>query len=230
MTKYKLIKKYPGSPELDTEVETDGNRILYKGVHSTLLIKEVISYPEFWQEVIEKDYEILSYKHNDGQIAGMEYINACLKLATLHEGWKIYSVKRLSDGEIFTIGDRIKDGIIDTIYLSDNILWFIHTGKMTNSKLEDAIKIKKPLFTSEDGVDIFVDDIVYGVRPNYSIWETSSTSLSYYNDYKFYSTEEAAKEYILMNKPCLSINDLMKASSITYCNLTALKELVKFKL
>ena len=95
MTKYKLIKEYPSSPKLHTEIETDGNKILYKGVHSTLLIKEVTSYPEFWQKVIEKDYEILSYKHNDGQIAGMEYINACSKLATLHEGWKIYSVKRL---------------------------------------------------------------------------------------------------------------------------------------
>lgn len=236
MKKYKLIKEYPDSPELGTIVNENGQLVSTGGYYSY----STIGYPEFWQEVIEKDYEILSYKHNDGRISisttHSETYNMSL-LAT--QGVTIYSVKRLSDGEIFTIGDEVKHrnvcnrldscNILD-IYIAGNQLFITTANFNTNICMLDKIT-KKPLFTTEDGIDIYdVDDIVYGVRPNYTIWETGIFSISKYNDYKFYSTEEAAKEYILMNKPCLSVNDLMKAASITYCNLTALKKLVKSKL
>lgn len=52
-----------------------------------------------WQEIIKKDYEILSYKHVDGTITFMAQINEILKRGSLHEGYGIYQVKRLSDGE-----------------------------------------------------------------------------------------------------------------------------------
>jgi len=236
MRKFKLIKEYPGSPKLNTEVETDGNKILYKGVHSTLLIKEVTNFSEFWQEVIEKDYEILMYKHSDGQVAGIEYINACLKLAALHEGWKIYSVKRLSDGEIFTIGDKVNTSNCCNVRIKqfniDNNNTIIICHEQGDTFLIFLKTLKKPLFTTEDGVDIFKNDICWVVGPhNYSLFKwTNPTNTVIIADEKYFSTKEAAKDYILMNKPCLSINDLMKAASITYCNLTGLKELVKSKL
>jgi hypothetical protein len=239
MRKFRLIKEYPGSPKLNTEVETDGNKILYKGVHSTLLIKEVTNFSEFWQEVIEKEYEILSIKGFLREIKKSDFINdGWIQFLNNNKDSEIHSVKRLSDGEIFTIGDEVKHrnvcnkldscNILD-IYIAGNKLLITTANFNTNICMLDKIT-KKPLFTSEDGIDIFEDNIVYGVRPNYTIWKTSGTGISAYNDYKFYSTEEAAKDYILMNKPCLSINDLMKAASITYCNLTGLKELVKSKL
>lgn len=61
MKVYRLIKKYPGSPELGTIVE-DKNGSLYfpetNSVESSSkgnLFKEiVINNPEFWQEVVEK--------------------------------------------------------------------------------------------------------------------------------------------------------------------------------
>lgn len=47
MKKYKLIKIYPGSPILGTIWE-------YR-------TKDFSNYPEFWQEVIEKEYQMVKY-------------------------------------------------------------------------------------------------------------------------------------------------------------------------
>jgi len=52
MKKFKLIKTYPGSPELGAEVDFTGFK---------QLTQQAIEYPEFWEQVVEKDYEILSY-------------------------------------------------------------------------------------------------------------------------------------------------------------------------
>jgi hypothetical protein len=81
MKKYKLIKQYPGSVELGTIISRKCTTDIWKGT------TYYETYPEFWQEVIEKDYEILI-----SRVVPQE----------------ILSVKRLSDGEIFTVGDRAK--------------------------------------------------------------------------------------------------------------------------
>jgi hypothetical protein len=97
--------------------------------------------------------------------------------------------------------------------------------------------VKKPLFTTEDGVDIFEDDDCYIIH-NWFPLKTKAFSNDCGNTktaYKFvFSTKEAAEEYILMNKPCLSINDVL---SMNQWNLTEtktsttnkLKKLVKSK-
>jgi hypothetical protein len=240
MRKFRLIKEYPGSPKLNTEVETDGNKILYKGVHSTLLIKEVTNFSEFWQEVIEKEYEILSIKGFLREIKKSDFINdGWIQFLNNNKDSEIHSVKRLSDGEIFTIGDEVKHrnvcnkldscNILD-IYIAGNKLLITTANFNTNICMLDKIT-KKPLFTTEDGVDIFKNDICWVVNSNnYALYKwTNPINTVIIDDEKYFSTIEAAKDYILMNKPCLSINDLMKAASITYCNLTGLKELVKVK-
>ena len=59
--KYKLIKKYPGSPELGTVVTFYTNWGMYGILQNCLYKKEIIeNQPEFWAE-IKKDYEILSF-------------------------------------------------------------------------------------------------------------------------------------------------------------------------
>jgi len=99
MKKYKLIKTYPGSPllgkVLKPKIEKDNedtNNFFWEGSWFN-----PNDFPEFWEEVFEKDYEILSQvtKYNpldDYKVTGT----------------KIYSIKRLSDGEVFTLGDTIK--------------------------------------------------------------------------------------------------------------------------
>lgn len=240
MKKYKLIKKYPGSPELNTIFDywTDGilEQVYNKSTNPSFIpLKTVKQHPEFWEEVVEKDYEILSFIHNgqhnvkiniiikikngfldsDSQKLPLEhYLNASC--------WNIYSVKRLSDGEVFTVGDKIENGkykssitsiTLDNLCDSDVCIeteGFI-CAYYNNCCLSCIKHSKKPLFTTEDGVDIFEGDDCYIIH-NWIPLKTKVFSDDYGNTktvYKFvFSTKEAAEEYILMNKPCLSIKDI----------------------
>ena len=220
MKKYKLIKEYPGSPKLGYIVIESNNK--YGNITINVIVQDPQLYPEFWEEVIEKDYEILSIFGNENiPIKKSDFINNGWNIFLNNNlnGAKIHSVKRLSDGEIFTIGDKYKSDIIneiktiESIDLSFDKIMIRPTG-YGFSELKNIIKLKKPLFTTEDGVDMFENFIVYAVRPDYTLWcpkVTYNFIGNIINDYKIFSTEKAAEEYILMNKPCLSLNDIEKA-------------------
>jgi len=131
-------------------------------------------------KVIEKDYKILSFKHLNNDLIYDEYqeiyrnetstrpIGYCL------EFYKIHSVKRLSDSEIFTIDDKVIDGnIINEFELIDNKLkvWTVHPsytipikpkdngsitgcGNMSFNWLNNIKKFKQKLFTTEQRSEI----------------------------------------------------------------------------
>ena len=69
MKKYKLIKKYPASPVLGIVIHKGGNKIYShigdyyhsSGQNVHLLNSTIENSPEFWEEVVEKEYEILSF-------------------------------------------------------------------------------------------------------------------------------------------------------------------------
>ena len=61
--KYKLVKKYPGSPELGTIAEKCGNSIKMGNSFSTsttgcFFERMVANQPEFWKEIVEKSLTI----------------------------------------------------------------------------------------------------------------------------------------------------------------------------
>ena len=77
-------------------------------------------------------------------------------------------------------------------------------------------KTKKPvLFTTEDGVDVYEgDDYFVVLEPswNWELLKHKCISCGIKNDrpdLKYFAIEANAKEYILMNKPCLSLQDLL---------------------
>jgi hypothetical protein len=253
MKKYKLIKEYPGSPILG--ITRDSDKIKFPGLTFNETKDLLKNNPEFWKEVIEKDYEILSFistkKHGvEGNVLTVkEIIEIRIKSNTPNcfniEGyienesgfWNIHSVKRLSDGEIFTVGDKCKwqgngcsdTGIISYITLENNVI-MISNGSC-NFHLKFISHTKKPLFTTEDGVEIFEGDCnkngkgkrLYQV-PFLKGEDSWSDPFKPYhllilNDHYFrnrpkesliFSTKEAAEEYILKNKPCLSFNDISR--------------------
>jgi hypothetical protein len=129
MKKYKLLKEYPGSPELGTIVKE--LYYVYKGLkHSPM-------YDEYWEEVVEKDYEILSYLKKGSTTC----TTTKRRGGESHkEFWNIYSVKRLSDGEVFTVGDKFtgyssEGNTIRSFDLRDNILivYTTNEGCITNT-------------------------------------------------------------------------------------------------
>jgi len=190
-------------------------------------------------ELIEK-YQILAFKENkkgffnriwraDSQIKDSFCLNAGespfhSSSSLINLGLDIYSIKRLSDNEIFTIGDLInrngKSVKLEIIELDD----FWMGGVAVNRKgspfggecLETLQKARIPIFTTEDGIDIFEDSNYYchinlksfEIKESKIITKGVSGNLNP-ELFKYFSTKEAAEDYILMNKPCLSAQDVI---------------------
>lgn len=214
----------------------------------------------FWKVYEEpKEYEILSFKDSISSIWSRESENpnasfrSSFSYATeeilLARKYEIHSIKRLSDGKIFTVGDKIdgKCGMnqeivkIDTdwiYYKSNNKTEQIHTYRLSEIKHS-----KIPLFKTEDGVEIYEGDTYYVHFPcTGSIYggylANNNSNNSWVSPYLNFSTREAAENYILMNKPCLSIKEITpiigQCNNTTYIDLDKLtdklKELVKSKI
>jgi len=318
LKKYRLIKTYPGSPKLSTEIiETQINSLCpvnecYINRKTFMLIgddsfeiKNPENYPEFWEKVVEKDYEILCIKHKESKC----FYRNSIDLRNLNF-YDIHSVKRLSDGKVFNIGENATTalnnyGPITAFEINCNRMYIRTNGssKGTFSCNIKDLKVFKKLFTTEDGVDIFEGDLYHAVTkknnkmlinlnaekeaPNFPpIWSMKdficfsyrkkaqeyidnheilfSTadgvdifegdkyhSVILYNlQYKgwfkaqkinkgkytdaesciVFSTEKEAKQYILMNKPCLSLKDVGNIISFESYYLKEIKLLVKKKL
>ncbi len=215
--KYKLIQKYPGSTKVGSTIIIDSSQ--ETGYYS--------ENPEFWEEVIQKDYEILSFLLYGDSL--------CERFSNTFNGYSekailekkehlIHSVKRLDDGEIFTVGDRAqsvggyphvitaievrqknvsrgeKDGI-DRIWLN----WEENSG---GNWLESSEKVKTPLFKTEDGVDVFEGDFYWyvGVDYTYHIKKADKVFIPHIP----FSSKAKAKEYITLKEIRYSLEDVLK--------------------
>lgn len=234
--KYRLIREYPGSPKL-----------------GTILTHEELQYciwNEYYQEVVEKDYEILLislHRSDKPKITNMigcgnDYILSLLNC----DGNKIHSIKRLSDSEIFTIGDKTYDGKITKFELNNNNSINVFIENVTWIKLDLLIKSKTPLFKTEDGVDIFEGDKLYSIcnmlnikkhrlfNARYDDNTLLNNRIFFNSDYKHFSTKEKAEEYIIENKPVLSLNDILNLKKKGFARNSTIfhevKELVKQKI
>jgi len=133
----------------------------------------------------------------------------------LDNDFYIYSVKRLSDNEVFTIGNKftgnagcdltIKSFEID---VSDIKVWSVEYGYWPLR----SIKKRVPLFKTEDGVYIYEDMKYWCVA---GVWRTPSvhvcdkdTMKHPREGFKYFSTKEKAEEWIIENRPTLSFADI----------------------
>lgn len=214
MKTYKLIKTYPGSPCFGFIASPKGNNIYY--VNSNWIEPE--NYPEFWEEVIELDYEILTVSPSEKHTA---YYNKQLLFTWSTcdkniELWDIRSVKRLSDGIIFTLGDKVSifKGITNIKafrILSNNEFVIDFDNKCSAIGVQYISKVIEPIFTTDDGVAIFEGDSYYSVytsdytyeKLHWSILKPANNTclnLKAVGILRF-STLEKAEKYILDNKP-----------------------------
>ena len=241
--KYKLKKWYPSLPK-DWEVEMEvgigdrsyGNYSPCNGKYKDFYIcAEIVeNYPEFWELVVEKNWEVLkiSFKRSikpeirDVRGYGNGYIESLLKCDNY-----IHSVKRLSDGEIFSVGDKLDlraEGIrkITGISLDDtgvsefskrSIPW-LECGRDYGTCLDWAVHYKEPILITEDGVEIFEGDaywrliLVIGKDRDFMYLEKSDKEGKF--PYRgggglFFSTREAAEKVVEDNKPIYSKKDML---------------------
>jgi hypothetical protein len=180
-----------------------------------------------------RDWEILSVLADDGNpiyYPSRDIIDACLK----RNGERIHSVKRNSDQITFTVGDiiegaqleahntvshhpteiksiRVINGTIGLAYGNGGEVIISHAKKLPESQPKEQV----PLFTTEDGVKVMEWDTFYYV-PESMEWVNSCCRAMPQppESFKYFSTKEAAEQYILENKPCLSLNDVKLISNI----------------
>lgn len=211
MKKYQLIKLYPNSPDLGT-ILTESNAISFE------------DYSEFWEEIKEREVEILAFINIGDSIFKNKIVaketdscwvfkydkkNRFIGETTLSyflnktDEWKIHSIKRLSDGVIFTIDQKFvlsKEwdgfGTISEFLDEGESVMVINKWKNVKSKTK-FIEKARPLFTTYDGIDKYEGDD----------WYTLEGSDLEGSDLKF-STKEALKFYMFMNKKRFSLNDL----------------------
>lgn len=202
-----------------------------------------------------KDYEILSFKLEMARLtSGIRYKN---KYGYFHVGEKddfenrdnefsekvlleeksgyvIHSIKRLSDNEVFTIGDKvdfkgcnIKSDTLTKITIRpyspfDLRLWASYTEDYPEAYSIDRLTHhKEPLFITEDGVGMFSGNTVYYVETEeepelcfkineYVLLEHSGRFTSDGSLHSF-STKEKAQEYIDNNKPVFTKQQIRDA-------------------
>lgn len=217
MKKYKLIKQYPGSDYVGVVVSQKTLNSMYEGWEYNYYKRHVENNPEYWEEVIDLDYEIISYVAKDNP----KNITTQRRGGQLHENyWKIHSVKCLLNREVFTVGDKIKvtecgsvkniDSIIirdGNTYSKEGVWILYNTG---GCHLDDVTKVKQPIFLTHDGKDIFEGDTVWYVNKVsiYSDFFMASLTVKFRSDINaYFITKEDAEDYIERNKVLFTTAD-----------------------
>ncbi len=226
MRKFKLIKEYPGSPKLhfDMVFINPYDKLSYKGEVYTIV--ECERYPEFWQEIKEKKYEILSFQATtidktiykkdvfggySTAITNSMKLEKCLKDKLLI----IYSIKRLADNEIFTVGDETEQGVIKSFVESQEGL-HIGIAKTWNYLERLTKKSNMVLFTTVDKVKIMdnykgnlylVDKATFDLKTGIII-SMNDMLKTYSTSHLIFHSFEKAKDFITRNKPCLSLKEI----------------------
>ena len=264
MKKYKLIKQYPNSPEIGTIVHKTKEKnyeVVSDNIFKGILFGEITvqNYPEFWEEVKEKEYTILSFiSTGDGRIRNRVEPNSYFEEETYISenggcnyplksmlygndsigdgGQKIHSVRRESDGQIFTLGESITDGqskgVIKEFEIGEHILggMYVCIGdgiKMSINHIRFLPK-RKPILITEDGVEIFEGDKYWWTDNDFKcISAFAGEGKSLVPDAKRFSSEEKCEEYIKWNKPMYSLNDVTRAIFNANTDDDIIKELEK---
>ena len=187
---------------------------------------------DIWEE---EKYELLSWIDKKGNVyENREPVASILG----NNSFYITSIKRLSDGEIFSVGDKVKKsgcentGTISQIRMIDDRLYF-SSKTFGWTKLESMIK---PVLITVDGVDLYKGDYYWffwtknparGQEINkiykYKVVPLDSET-NWSENAMFFSSEIAAKNYLRDNEKKYSLNDIKETVKKLGCFGTTLIE------
>lgn len=173
------------------------------------------------------EYEILSLvTENIGKIDAVGLNEEQIKIH-LKYSFHIFSVRRISDSEVFSVGDThggisYKEREILGFFIEDGKMMIKQTGGNTGLKFATKAPSRTPLFKDFLGNDVFEGDDVWHVFNDLtpecnagfkSKWQPNHSKENYSNNcgneyYNVFKSLESAKEYVLMNKPFISIREL----------------------
>lgn len=184
MTKYKLIKVYPGSPKLG-EIRTGSE----ENCRCYPTEKCMENNPEFWEKVEELCVPVgTKFIHSDDY--GFIYTISSIDNKTCTVSWVLNNTQCNIGYHISFVNKLFKEGT-----------WIEY-------------KEPEVLFTTEDGVDVVdSEQTVYFVDNYFSFYKkkaiNASNRIKNNCTYKYFSTEKAAKNYIKCNKPVLSYKEVL---------------------
>ena len=229
MRKFRLIKEYPGCfLKINSIIEFENNCQQIINSNGNFIINDLLKHSEFWEEIVEKDYEILS---------GRTHIPS--------GSTEIYSIRRKSDGVEFKIGDKIcwnwafaknKYFTIKSFNIIEDKLRFNTVEESGQNFIFELISkefnlqhYKEPILITEDGYECSLDDRVFGVLPK-GVWETKfwdgqgmpvnklfnpeGKRYSEGSPWLYFKTKENAEKYIYENKPEFSRKQILDAIDI----------------
>ncbi len=160
-----------------------------------------------------KEWEVMAYKSANGNMLynnrgelRLDIPNSPLFSQEAANQCSIHSVKRLSDGEVFTVGDETTLGPINKFVIEQGAL-LARSEKDSYEDIAYLKKAKQPLFTPEDGKDALDGDEIYWINAiEFEILTpfklTPFAAHNHKKDdcYKYFSTKEAAEEWVRKHK------------------------------
>ena len=157
----------------------------------------------------DKDWEIVLWNYDGRIYEDKQYISGLI-------GAEIHSVKRLSDNSLWSVGDITTYGEIEEFKIMHQSMMFKIKGHNTRYNIDYAKKEKQILFTTHDGVAVYEGDEFWllftapdGIGNSYKT-KARKELLPFRSYQKTFSTEEVSKNWVLMNKLLLSVNDVFK--------------------
>lgn len=136
-----------------------------------------------------------------------------------NEEFTIHSIHRLSDDWTVSVKDRVKTlageiGIIKSFDATGHILFENIAGLEHITSIQ---KLPAAILTTADGKELIEGDNLYYLDNcgNIIVSRAGEGNRNEWKDKKCFSTREAAEEYILNNKPLLSLNDVKGACRST---------------
>lgn len=258
--KYRLKQLYPGSPYgikvgdvVNTTPHCKGRTCKRRIIIGSTKDVAFQNYPNLWEEISLPEYEILSFYNEEEKESnpvlyklrsngnyftednGATFLSephlTGSSLDSMLEDKDIYSIKRLSDGEIFSIGDKCNPtGVNQKNQQYVTKIWITVSGYLRISSQNFCLNLNTVehtrviLFTTEDGVDIYEGDSYFGIQAGehngdqnliahnqWTVFEYDPTTMTVdltNTNIKRFKDKLNAENYVLLNKPCLSLNDV----------------------
>ena len=214
------------------EYSTDNTSVKFyeNPKHEVQLIPELVEDSNDWEEVVEHKYIVIRYKDSAGNIYYRKFngkftINLQYEYdedKLINRELSIDTIRRVSDGVNFSVGDKvvwdwIESGLpyftITKFFYKDNQLKFatkegsdFRLNKMLLSHYKSEV-----LYRSYDGYDICEGDAFHAVQKNsFNTIENCQYKIDNESNYLIFKNKDNMYEYVWLNKPCLSINDVAK--------------------
>ena len=205
--------------------------------------KRFVENSDDWEEVIKRDFEILSFytpesdsilhrKANNlfvhgegnGYYSEEDLLSGDKRRMDLWDcdsfDYVIHSVRRFSDGEVFTLGDKAKDsrygfiGTINKFKINGGSIYVSSKENVWGQDLSNLIKYEEPkvLFQTLDGIDLKHGDKFYVVDTKFFKIFEAEAGITFKTEKwikNSYHNKELAERWIDLNRPKYSIKDML---------------------